>query len=137
MSRKLLFLYITIFLVAFTGVLFAVAPPLALTPMGFTVFYLPMLALTLFLHWLMPRRQRLVVIICGGLMGAIFAGMGVLLAAFFAGFLTGVVHLVHKRTNRPRVSTVIADKPGTFYQYAGTGATMSYSPVETAARLTP
>lgn len=137
MSRKLLFLYTALLLVVFTGALFVVAPLLALTPMGFTVFYLPMLALSLFLMSLTPRRQFTVMVIASGIMGMIFFGMGVPLASFFSGFLTAIVYMVNRRTNRPKSTPVVMDKPGTAYQYAGFGTHMSYSPVEQAARLTP
>lgn len=137
MSRKLLFLYTVLLLVAFTITLFAVAPPLALTPMGFTVFYPPMLALSLFLMSLTPRRQFMVMVIASGIMGMIFFGMGVPLASFFSGFLTAIVYMIHRRTNRPKPASVVMDKPGTFYQYGGMGVSATYSPVEQAARLTP
>lgn len=106
MSRKKLWFYTLLGIMAFTVTLAIVAPPLAVVPVGFTVLYMPGLAFSLLLAWAVSdvRFSRpLVVLASCSVYFTGFLVMGSVLAAFTALVITLAVYSAHKRTNRSKV----------------------------------
>lgn len=133
MSRKKIWLYTLILCIAFTGTLLAVAPPLAMAPMAFTVIYMTTLAGSFLLAWAFEgvrySRPLIMLATCASL--GIFLGVGgTPIGAAVAILLTAVVYSVHKRTNRKPLAPVTTAEPAPVYPTAF-GYKLSY---EQAAR---
>lgn len=116
MTRKYVFAYTALLLATFSGMLMAIAPPLAAEPIGFSVVYLIVLAVSLGLDALMAlafaRHRLLSVCLLILVTSCMFVGMGAPGWSVLALVLNIVAYIAVKRTKAAEVKAEVAKHAG-------------------------